>query len=491
MFRTLYSKLALVLTGLLCLVGAAIILVAMFSAEMYQKEAAQRLNLDLAAHIVSDRLLIRDKKIDESGLKDIFHMLMVINPSIEIYLLDPEGQILAYSADPGKVKRREVNLIPIRALLRGDARLPVLGDDPRNLSGQKVFSVARIPETGEVQGYLYVILGGERYDSIVQKLKGSYILQVSAWLILACLLFSLIVGLVLFATMTGRLKRLSDTIQAFKRESPDPGDLSPGAVGRADEITMLESAFTEMRQRIEKQVSELQQADTLRRDMIANVSHDLRTPLATLQGYIETMLLKDGDLSDPDRRQYLETALKHCQRLGSLVSELFELAKLESHDSLLDCEPFNLGELIQDVIQKFKLRAVEREVHLFADMEKGLPFVNADIAMIERALENLIANAIHYTPRGGEVTLIVALARDQVRVQIRDTGYGIPETELPFIFNRFFQLDKSRKDSSDHSGLGLAIVHRIMELHHSEIEVTSKINSGTCFTFFLPGHSPE
>ncbi|WP_022664509.1 sensor histidine kinase [Desulfospira joergensenii] len=490
MFRTLYSKLALVLTGLLCLVGMAIILVAGFSAEMYQKEAAQRLNLDLADHIVSERLLIRDNRIDEEGMKDIFHMLMVINPRIEIYLLDPEGRILAYSADPGKVKRKEVSLVPVRALLEKAPRLPVLGDDPRNPARQKVFSVARIPEKGELQGYLYVILGGERYDSVVQKLKGSYILQVSAWLIFACLLFSLIVGLVLFATMTGRLRRLSNTIQAFKKGSSDasPGTKIPG--GGVDEITLLESVFAEMRQRIESQVDELQRADTERRDMIANVSHDLRTPLATLQGYIETMLLKDKSLPEADRRLYLETALKHCGRLSVLVSELFELAKLESYDSLMVCEPFHPGELVQDVVQKFKLKAAEKKISILTNIERDLPLVNADIGLIERALENLIENAVHYTPEGGEVRLNLAPDQGNIRVQVRDSGCGIPEDELPLIFNRFFQSDKSRLNSTGHSGLGLSIVQKIMELHGRDIEVESKINSGTTFTFHLPCHSP-
>src|SRR5210317_1316848 len=160
MFRSLYSKLAAVLTGLFCLVGLAIIVVTMFSTDMYQQEVNQRLNSKLADHIVAERLLMQDNRVNQEALADIFHMLMVINPSIEVYLLDTRGNILAFSAAPGKVKRRRVNLEPLLDMLDKNVTIPLRGDDPRDPTGKKVFTVARIPEQGRLQGYLYVILGG-------------------------------------------------------------------------------------------------------------------------------------------------------------------------------------------------------------------------------------------------------------------------------------------------------------------------------------------
>ena len=132
MFRSLYSKLAAVLLGLFVLVGLSIVAVTLYSAEMYQQEVDQKLNRELAAHIVSEKLLLQDNQINEEALKEIFHMLMVINPSIEIYLLDPAGNILAFSAPPGKVKRKRVNLEPVNKWLKEEVTYPILGDDPRN-----------------------------------------------------------------------------------------------------------------------------------------------------------------------------------------------------------------------------------------------------------------------------------------------------------------------------------------------------------------------
>lgn len=488
MFRSLYSKLAAVLTGLFCLVGVSFIVVTMFSTKMYQQEVNQRLNNKLAEHIVTEKLQVESNSFNREALKEVFDMLMVINPSIEIYLLDPEGNIIAFSAPREKVKRSSVDLNPLKKWLDSDVTLPILGDDPRDSRGKKVFTAARIPKQGKLQGYLYVILGGEVYDSVVQKLKGSYILQLSVWMIFACLLFALIAGLVLFASLTGRLKRLANLMDAFKRSNTLKQIDFPVKRSKyfADEIDSLGATFKEMAERIEDQMDRLQKSDASRRELVANVSHDLRTPLATLRGYMETLLLKENSLRKEERRNYLETAIKHCERLSNLVSELLELAKLDSYEAHLTPEPFNLGELVQDVAQKFQLKAEEKDITIYKNIEKEFPFVIADIGLIERVLENLIENAIHYTPQGGSIHLELTPQKEDITVRISDTGHGIREEELSNIFNRFYQLDKSRKSGPAHFGLGLAITKRILELHGRSIEVNSTVDSGTTFTFQLP-----
>ena len=415
-------------------------------------------------------------------------MLMVINPSIEIYLLDLDGNILAYSAPQDKVKRDRVDLQPVRKWLEGNVTIPLLGDDPRNPRRKKVFSVAPVLEQGKLEGYLYVILGGEMYDNVVQKLRGSYILQLTAGIITAGLLFALITGLILFAVLTRRLKRLALSMDAFRDGHSAKLIDVPGRSREriADDIDRLGSTFKVMAGRIEEQMEDLRRSDTLRRELIANVSHDLRTPLATLQGYIETLLIKESHLSQEERRRYLKIAIKHCQRLSKLVRELLELAKLESFEFVVRREDFNVSELLQDVIQKFQLTAVKKHIRIFTKIQKKLPFVNADIGLIERVLENLIENAIRYTPRDGSIRLTVALEGGNVSVQVSDTGRGIPDNELPHIFNRFYQSEKHDGKAAPHSGLGLAITKKILELHNSSIEVTSLPSSGTTFTFQLP-----
>ena len=240
-----------------------------------------------------------------------------------------------------------------------------------------------------------------------------------------------------------------------------------------------------MAARIEVQMEELKASDRMRRELMANVSHDLRTPLATLQGYIETLLIKENQYSRQERRRYLDMAIRHCHRLNTLVSELLELARLESATMSLRPEPFNLRELIQDICQKFTLAAEKKGIRLNTGFQAGLPLVTADIALIERALENLIENALHYTPEKGQVSIEVSLETG-VMVQVRDTGPGIPEEELAHIFKRFYQTGPFSENREGHTGLGLAITGKILERHGAPVRVESKPGQGACFSFSLP-----
>jgi two-component system OmpR family sensor kinase len=494
MFRSLYSKLAAVLTGLFFVVGLSFVAVLVFSMGIYQQEVNQKLNSRLAQQIVAEEIPVEKNRVNEEALKAVFHRLMVINPSIEIYLLDSKGNILAYSAPKEKIRQKTVDLAPIIRWIKGDMSTPLRGDDPRHPGERKAFSAARIPEKGDLEGYLYVILGGETYEGVAQKLMGSYILRLSAGLVGASLLFALIAGLILFAVLTGRLRRLAHAMEAFKRgdDSRKIDQHVKKGARDLDEIDRLGAAFMEMAGRIEDQIEQLQNSDALRRELIANVSHDLRTPLATLQGYIETLLIKEEGLTREDTRRYLEIAARHCERLTRLVNELLELARLESFDETrIERESFNLGELVQDVTRKFQLAAGEKGVHILTNIQKHLPFVSADIGLIERALENLLENAVHYTPSGGSVSLLMKPEEEDIAVEVRDTGRGIPEKEIPHVFNRFYQSGKSRNREGGHSGLGLAITKRILELHNRSIEVKSVAERGTSFTFRLPRHRPS
>jgi signal transduction histidine kinase len=494
--RSLYAKLALVLFGLFIAIGTSFIVISIFTTEKYQQEVNQKLNRELAELIVAEKIILRDNRVNQDALKEIFHMLMVINPSIEIYLLDPEGTILAFSAEPGRVKRRRVDTGPVKLLINGEVDLPLLGDDPRDSAGKKVFTAAPIEQDGKLQGYLYVILGGQTYDTIIQKIQGSYILRLSIRIIGVSLVVALAAGLIIFAFLTRRLERLAAEMDGYRSGmSPEELALSLESRGRmSDEIDKLGLTFKEMTARINNQVEKLEKSDAMRRELVANVSHDLRTPLATMRGYVETLLMKDGSLSAEERRNYLKTAVSHCKRLGKLIDDLFELAKLDAHERVVRSEQFSVSELVQDIIQKFELLAKERNIYIVTNIGEQLPFAYADIGMIERVLENLLDNALRYTPEGGSVSIVLRNhSRDNITVQVSDTGCGIPENELPHIFDRFYQADRSRKGKSSHSGLGLAVAKKILELHGSSIEAQSVPHSGTTFTFHLPvlmgGHS--
>jgi len=482
--RTLYAKLAVLSLTLLFALGVVYVALTLYTVERHFQEVQQKLNQDLADHLVADKILIVDGTVNEAVLEDVFHMLMVINPSIELYLLDSSGAILAFSAPPGSVVRERVSLAPLRRFLRKD-ELPVLGDDPRNAARQKVFSVAPIRD----EGYLYIILESEEYGSAAQMMLGSTILRLSTGLAVSAFLFIVVVALVSFRLLTRRLNRLARDMDRFRRETAGSSalPLRPGPGDEGDEIDVLRASFDAMAEVIREQVDKLERTDALRRELVANVSHDLRTPLASLHGYLETLGLKEGELSEVDRRHYLAVALRNSEHLRNLVAELFELAKLDAKEIRPELEAFSLPELVQDVVQEFQLRAQEKGVELRADLSERLPFVKADIRLIERVLENLIENALRHTPRGGVVEIALREEQDRVAVAIHDSGVGISAEQLPHIFERFHRVPREGTEEAVGGGLGLAITKRILELHQSMIVASSQLNEGTTFTFRLAG----
>jgi two-component system OmpR family sensor kinase len=480
--RTLYTRLAVILTLLFGLVALLFVLLLSHATEHYQQEVAQKLNASLAENMVSEHLLFRDDEIDQAALEQLFHGLMVINPRVELYLLDNGGRILAYSAPPGKVQRKSVDLAPVRRFLAGDYMPPLRGDDPRSLERQKVFSVAPIDVDGRLVGYLYVILASEHYDSVAHMLADSYVIQRNVLLSLGVVIFALLAGLLLFALLTRRLRRLTRAVEDFQLAGFS-GTL-PLARNSGDEIDRLTRSINAMAGRIAGQVQRLQETDSQRRELVANVSHDLRTPLASLQGYLETLRFKGEDLGREEQLHYLEVAHRHCLHLGRLVEELFDLARLDANEVQPVLEPFSLPELVQDVVHKFELRAGQRGVSLLAQYDANLPFVVGDIALIERVMDNLIENALRHTPDRGTVTVAVQPVGEAVAVQVIDTGSGIASEDLPYIFDRFYQSDRMRTGGG--AGLGLAIARRIVELHGRTIRAASGAGHGATFAFDLP-----
>jgi signal transduction histidine kinase len=486
--RTLYGKLALALVVIMLGIGLTYAILSLAAARHHLAAVSQSFNRDLAGNLVRDRSLVRQGVVDAAALKQTFHHYMEINPSIEIYLLDQDGNILAFSAEPGRVVRTSVSLEPIRAFLGGDETYPLLGDDPRSLGRQKVFSVTPVPSVEGGIGYLYVVLRGELLEQVEEAFQESYYLRLGLWAAAVSLAFGLATGLLIFWAMTRRLRRLTGRMRRFRAAESAP--MLPINAPATDELEELQTTFDSMSGRIAKQIEELRAKDAARREMVAHVSHDLRTPLASLNGYLETLQIKDDSLTPPERKAFLDVALNQGRRLAALIDDLFELAKLEAVDTEPQMEPFSLADLVQDVIQKYGLRAERNRVDLDARIPGSIPLARADIGLMERVLDNIIGNALDHTPEGGHVQIGLHQEDGRIAVDISDTGCGIPEKDLSRVFDRFYRgRDAHRGDH--HAGLGLAIAKRILDLHRADISVRSEPGQGTTFSFALPVAATE
>jgi signal transduction histidine kinase len=291
--------------------------------------------------------------------------------------------------------------------------------------------------------------------------------------------------------LTRRIGRLTDAVESFRQGGFTVPLHVAGADAGGDAVARLAAQAERLSEHVIDQASTLAQAARRRGELQANLSHDLRTPLASMQGYLELLLLHHGSLEPAQAHDYLQTAVRQSERLASLVDDLFELTRLEADDMTLKSETFALAELAQDVVQKFAPDARRREVALAARCDapsgtSGAMMVQADIALVERVLDNLVENALRHTPAGGAVTIAIAGHEQRARMSVCDTGEGIAAEDLPGIFERYDRASRVGAAGADgHAGLGLAIARRIVDLHGSQLQVHSAPGQGTRVSFEL------
>lgn len=484
--NSFYGKLATTLLLIFFMSGGVLYVLTTHISNRYENEVSQKLHADLAKKIIEEKIKITDETIDIDALKMTFMNLMVLGPAFEFYLLDPDGSVKAYSADPNKIKRTSVKLEPIRTFLGSLEKFPIRGDDPRSETGQKIFSAATIVHNDRLIGYLYVIIGGEIYDNVVDTVIESKILSSGFMMLIGVGLVSILVLLSVFALLTKPLRQLSNDMDMLKANGfrEEPQVLTPWN-SQGDEIQRLGANFNEMAQVLKQQFDKVKTVDDVRKELIAHVSHDLRTPLAALLGYLETWQLYHSELSQEEGAQLIHTANENGQKINRLVEQLFELARLDQDTVPLHIEPVAIAELAGDVIQNLSGMAEERQVTLNVIPLDSSVRVMGDIPKLERALTNLLDNAIRHCQQGDKVTVELTPEGNRVEIAVKDTGIGIPEAELKNVINPHYQAQNSVKGKTGNAGLGLTITDKILQLHDSELVAYSKEHQGARFSFML------
>ncbi|UII55148.1 cell wall metabolism sensor histidine kinase WalK [Cytobacillus spongiae] len=237
-------------------------------------------------------------------------------------------------------------------------------------------------------------------------------------------------------------------------------------------------------------ITELKKLEQMRKDFVANVSHELKTPVTSIKGFSETLL--DGAMNDEKTLvAFLNIILKESDRLQSLIQDLLDLSKIEKQGFALSVQPFNIAESLHEVITIIEGKASEKSIDLEFRSSSEQVVVEADVYRVKQIFINLISNAISYTPNGGKVSILVNEQEDQVTVTVSDTGIGIEKKEIPRIFERFYRIDKARSRNSGGTGLGLAIVKHLVEAHHGNISVESEVGKGTSFSIVLYKKFPQ
>ena len=490
MLNTLNRKLSLALLIIVSGVCLAALVISRWGICLYYEELTQKLNQNIAMYVTDAHQLLRDDVGNEQAISMLAQQAMIINPAVEVYLLDPEGRVLQHALNDGELARDQIDISPLRQFISGEGHYPIRANDPRHLNNDKVFSAAEVRDGEKLLGYFYVVLGGRLYDELSEGIAWSYIgKQMLIAMVIIAVAIALI-GLLIFQMLSRPLTMLVSDMSRFARRELGTESLQALTGNQPKgEVDRLGAVFQIMSQKIAGQLEQLRATDSLRRELVSNISHDLRTPLATMQGYLETLIIKEESLNSRQRVEYLQSAEKGCHRLSRLITDLFELSKLESGSKKPELEYFLLKELMYDTAQSFQLELKKKGIFLNIKSDEQQAYVHADIGMIQRVFDNLLKNAITHTPENGMISIRLNSSHDGVNVTVEDTGIGINKEDLPRVFNRFYQTSlplQSKEKSREGLGLGLAIVKRILELHGSEIEVSSRREAGTCFRFTLP-----
>ncbi len=450
-----------------------------YLSEMYFRETVQKLNSNVAQHISKHNKCFIDGEVNKKVLKDVFHNVMVINPSIEVYLLDTSGKILTYYAPDKIIKLEKVPLRHINTFIESGGKKFITGIDPKNPKHKNPFSAAKVVEDNKHKGYIYVILNGEEYSTISQMLQGSYFLRYAFITLGIIFAAALVIGIISIVIITRKISRIAGKINEFKSGNPE---------ARIDfktegELGIIARSFNEMADKILEDMERIKNIDRSRRELIAYISHDLRTPIASIRGYTDTLLMKQESLSRDEQLKYINTISRSIRNLSDMVDDLFELSKLESGRITPQKELISLPELVQDIYRKNRVIAEQKNIDIKLEGIHEMPMIEADIALMERAIQNLVDNAVKYSPEGSEVSISLAESGKRIRFVISNEGAEIEDIKLAGIFENYVRGNSASSENG--FGLGLAIVKKILELHEIDIHAESE-NGKTVFYFDVP-----
>jgi signal transduction histidine kinase len=341
--------------------------------------------------------------------------------------------------------------------------------------GNKEYVGVPITRSGTVIGAIYLahrVEGGGLFGAIEG--TASFVRRVWWQLLLAGALAAFIALFLARLLARGMTQPLRDMAQAARRMARGDYRQRVHAPSR-DEVGQLAEAFNRM-------AGEMEGLERLRRDLVANVSHELKTPISALRARLENLL--DG-VEDPDP-VLIGVMLQQTERLSRLVDQLLDLSRLESGDLPLEIEPIDLGTLVERVVTEVEVARADRHIHVRNLVADDLPALEGDRERIHQVLFNLLDNAFRFTPSGGEVTVRAVRENGSCEVSVEDTGPGIPQEHLPLVFERFYRVDPSRSRDDGGTGIGLAIARSVVEAHGGRIWVESRVGEGSHFRFVLP-----
>ncbi|MGS6581216.1 sensor histidine kinase [Vibrio diabolicus] len=425
-----------------CLAAVVIALTYNWQKETIELRTKQSLHKELASHMRDDNPLMIGTDYNPKALKSIFHTLMLIGPDFEIYFLDSQGNITTHAAPDGVKLMDSVDLNPIQQFLNNEP-LPILGEDPRNRGEHKVFSVAAIEELGSTVGYLYVVIGSTRHDAIANAQVDTPYIALAGLVLVSILGFALGAYVLVKRSLLNPIERVTKQLQ---QQAEHDFHLKPDFTYQVPELVPIAHSYQMMAKHIQQQFLQLEYQSSHRRQSLLQLSHDLKTPLSSVLGYLETWRLQHPG-SDP----LIDVAFRNCEKLSTQLHSLLGAARKEEPMPNYEYRPIDLGALMAECAEMMQSQFSRKEVVLKVDMDSEIQTVG-DKGLLERLVLNLLENALRHSPLGSEVHCQAHLSEDKSRI----------------LFTFVNRIDKDAVGGA--LGIGTKIVQSILMLHHSYLE---------------------
>ena len=474
-FRGLYWRQMSITVGMVLL--TLVLLGTVFFSLSYNYARGQKTDELLERAQVVSRLSVRYLEsgryltMEELRQDQVFQQLAATAAMIsdmDILVCDEEGHVLLSTDETMEGQSITIPEGVMSAVLEqgtwaGRSRLDQLYESKRFVGGVSVVS----PTTGKVLGSVFTVSSGDTVDALWRTFAGL--------LVMTALVVLMISFVATSVTTMRQIKPIREMAQATRCYAEGDFDIRMNDYGRDDEIGELAASFNNMAER-------LQQTERQRREFIANISHELKTPMTTIAGYTDGIL--DGTIPPENEKQYLQIIANESRRLSRLVRRMLDVSQLQAMDPLRNGNHFDICESMRRVLISMEKKINDRHLDVEADIPDEPILVLGDNDMITQVLYNLLENAAKFAREGSTLYLGVAMMDGKARVTVRNVGDTIPAEELPLLFERFHKSDKSRSEDKDGYGLGLYIVKTILQQHKEDISVTSE-NGVTTFTFSL------
>ncbi len=349
-----------------CLAAAVIALTYNWQKETIELRTKQSLHKELASHMRDDNPLMIGTDYNPKALKSIFHTLMLIGPDFEIYFLDSQGNITTHAAPEGAEIMGKVDLNPIKRFLN-DEPFPILGEDPRNRGEHKVFSVAAIEELGSTVGYLYVVIGSTRHDAIANAQVDTPYIALAGLVLVSILGFALGAYVLVKRSLLNPIERVTNQLQ---QQAEHDFRLQPDFTRQVPELVPIANSYQMMAKHIQQQFLQLEYQSSHRRQSLLQLSHDLKTPLSSVLGYLETWRLQHPE-SDP----LIDVAFRNCEKLSTQLHSLLDVARKEAPMPNYEYRPVDLGALMAECAETMQSQFARKEVLLKIDVDNEIQTV--------------------------------------------------------------------------------------------------------------------